>query len=254
MTGDHRGKFINTRGRRSRKEWRVIHALVFDFDGLLVDTETPAHESWLEIYREYGQDFPLFQWSVVLGGSGTEFDPAVYLAQRIGQPLEAEAIAARRRRRKEELAAVQPLMPGVAAYLDDAARLGLRLGVASSSPRAWVASHLHRLGVAGRFESIVTADDVARVKPAPDLYLAAVSALGVQPQQAIALEDAPNGLLAAKRAGLLAVAVPTPLTERLPLDDADLRITLLADMPLEALLETLHAATARVAADNSVGA
>jgi HAD superfamily hydrolase (TIGR01509 family) len=232
----------------------VIHAVVFDFDGLLVDTETPTLESWLDIYREYGQDFPLSKWSMVLGGSGTAFDPAAYPAQRIGQPLAAEAIATRRRRRKEELAGVQPLMPGVAAYLDDAARLGLRLGVASSSSRAWVVGHLDRLGVAGCFDSMVTADDVARVKPAPDLCLAAVAALSVRPQEAIALEDAPNGLLAAKRAGLLAVAVPTPLTERFPLDDADLRITSLADVPLEALLEALRAATARVAADDAAGA
>jgi HAD superfamily hydrolase (TIGR01509 family) len=215
----------------------VIRALVFDFDGLMVDTELPAYDSWLDIYREYGQEFPLPLWSAVLGGSSREFDPVAYLAERAGRPLDAEAIRARRWRRKLELVAAQPLMPGVAAYIDDARRLGLGLGVASSSSRAWVVGHLDRLGVADRFDAILTADDVERVKPAPDLYLAAVAALGVRPDEAIALEDAPNGLLSAKRAGLVAVAVPNPLTGQLPLDHADLRLISLADMPLEELIE-----------------
>jgi HAD superfamily hydrolase (TIGR01509 family) len=228
----------------------MIRALVFDFDGLMVDTETPALDSWLEIYREHGQEFPLASWSATLGGSALEFDPAAHLTQLAGRPLDAAAIRARRARRKSELAATQPLLPGVATYLDAAVRLGLRLAVASSSARAWVAGHLDRLGVAGRFEAIVTADDVARVKPAPDLYLAAVAALGVPPGQALALEDAPNGLLSAKRAGLVAVAVPNPLTGWLPLDHADVRIASLAAVPLESLL----ALVGRGTADDAAGA
>lgn len=218
----------------------MIEALVFDFDGLMVDTETPAYESWLEVYRAYAQEFPFARWSAGLGGSGREFDAAAYLAEQIGQPDAAGEIARRRRHRKHELAALQPLLPGVMTYLDDAARLGVRVGVASSSSRAWVVGHLERLGVADRFDVIMTADEVERVKPAPDLYQAAVAALGVRPVRAVALEDAPNGLLAAKRAGLLAVAVPNPLTDRLPLDHADVRVASLAAVPLERLLRLLR--------------
>jgi HAD superfamily hydrolase (TIGR01509 family) len=218
----------------------VIRALVFDFDGLMVDTESAAHESWLDIYREHDQEFPLHLWSAVLGGSGAEFDPLAYLAAQVGRQLDAEALRQRRAQRKLELAAAQPLLPGVAGYIADARRLGLGLGVASSSPRSWVVGHLDRLGVTDAFDAITTADDVARVKPEPDIYLAAAAALGVRPDQAIALEDAPNGLLSAKRAGLIAVAVPNPLTGQLPLDHADLRIASLADVPLGALLAALQ--------------
>jgi HAD superfamily hydrolase (TIGR01509 family) len=221
-------------GVMSRQD--VIRAVVFDFDGLMVDTETPAWQSWQEVYGEYEVDFPLDRWCATLGGSGREFDPAAYLEDRLGTPLETEAIRARRRKRKWELTAEQPLMPGVAAYLDDAQRLGLHVGVASSSPRAWVVGHLERLGIASRFDVIATANDVERVKPAPDLYLAAIETLGAAPEHAIALEDAPNGLLAAKRAGLWAVAVPNSLTGRLPLDHADVRVVSLADVPLEQLI------------------
>lgn len=213
-----------------------VRALVFDFDGLMVDTEGPAYDSWQEIYREHGHDLPLSSWAAVLGGSGAEFDPCAYLEGLVGHALDCAAIRARRLRRKTELAAEQPLLPGVAEYIAAAAQHGLELGVASSASRAWVVGHLDRLGVADRFGAIVCADDVARVKPDPALYRTAVARLGVPPAQAIALEDAPNGLLAAKRAGLYCVAAPNPLTGQLPLHHADLRLDSLADLPLAALL------------------
>lgn len=217
-----------------------IRALVFDFDGLMVDTETAAYESWIQIFREHGQEFPLSLWSAVLGGSGEEFDPCAYLAARVTQPFDSDALRARRWQRKLELVADQPLLPGVADYIAAAKRLGLKLGVASSSSRRWVVGHLDRLGVTSLLDAIATADDVTHVKPDPEIYRIAVAALGVRPDQAIALEDAPNGLRAAKRAGLFAVAVPNPLTGQLPLNHADLRLTSLADMPLETLLATIE--------------
>ena len=214
----------------------MIQGLIFDFDGLMVDTESPAYDSWLEIYREYGCTLPLSLWSAVLGGSGAEFDPCAYLAEQTGQSLDADALRARRWQRKLELCAGQALLPGVSDYLAAAKRLDLKLGVASSSSRRWVVGHLDRLGVTPAFDAIITADDVTRVKPDPEIYRAAVAALDLRPEQAIALEDAPNGLLAAKRAGLICVAVPNPLTGQLPLDYADLRVASLADVPLERLL------------------
>ena len=218
----------------------MIRALIFDFDGLMVDTESPAYESWVGIYREYDQELPLSLWSAVLGGSGLEFDPIAYLAERVGQPLDATALRARRGHCKLELVATQPLLAGVADYIAAGTRLGLTLGVASSSSRAWVVGHLDRLGVTDQFAAITTADDVTRVKPHPDIYVASAAALGVRPDEAIALEDAPNGLRAAKQAGLFCVAVPNLLTSQLPLDHADLRITSLADVPLERLLDMIQ--------------
>jgi putative hydrolase of the HAD superfamily len=131
-------------------------------------------------------------------------------------------------------------MDGVQQYVDDAARLGLRLGIASSSTRAWVLGHLGRLGLAACWHTVKTREDVARPKPAPDLYVAAVDALGVFPQEAVALEDSPNGIAAAKSAGLRCVAVPNPLTAGMDLSGADLRITSLAATPLESVLASLR--------------
>ncbi len=200
----------------------MIKGIVFDFDGLMVDTETSAYESWMEIFREHNCDLPLSKWGLVLGGSGGEFDPCAYLEEQMGRTLEREAILTRRMQRKTELVAEQPLLPGVLSYLDAAQARGLKVAVASSSSHRWVDTHLERLGVLHRFDAIVCSDDVERVKPAPDLYQTAVARLGLQPHEAIALEDAPNGLHAAQRAGLFAVAVPNALSGQLALESRQL--------------------------------
>jgi HAD superfamily hydrolase (TIGR01509 family) len=141
-----------------------------------------------------------------------------------------------RRQRYSELLQAQSILPGVSEYIAEAKRLGLRLGVASSSSRRWVVGHLTDLGLSAHFDCIKCRDDVACVKPDPALYQAAVQALGVPPQEAMALEDSPNGITAAKRAGLYCVAVPNPLTRQLSLAHADFLLNSLADLPLERLL------------------
>src|SRR5262249_54309165 len=121
-------------------------------------------------------------------------------------------------------------------YVEAAAGLGLKLAVASSSSRDWVAGHLDRLGLLGHFDVLKCSDDVVQVKPDPGLYRAVLDALGVVPHRAIALEDSPNGIAAAKGAGLFCVAVPNALTGRLVLDGADLRVPSLTELPLAQLL------------------
>jgi HAD superfamily hydrolase (TIGR01509 family) len=223
----------------------VIRGLIFDFDGLMVDTETAARDSWVDIFQEYGCDFPHDAWAKVLGGSGRDFDACGYLTEQTGLQLDPEELRARRGRRKLELVAAQPLMPGIAAYLADGKHGGLTLGVASSSSREWVVGHLERLGVTYLFDAIVTGDDVAHVKPDPELYLLTLARLGLEPHEAIVFEDAPNGVLAAKRAVIFTVAVPNALTCELPLDHADMRVASLADLPLTDLLALVerHAGT-----------
>lgn len=219
----------------------MIRALIFDFDGLILDTEAPALQSWQELYAEHGADFPVDAWAATIGTAGGVFDPFAYLETQLGRPLDRAALRARRARRKLELTAAQELLPGVLDYLQAARRLGLAVGLASSSGFDWVGGHLERFGLSGHFACIRCAGDVARAKPEPDLYLAVLAALGVQPQEAIALEDSPNGVRAAKRAGLVCVAVPNPITGRFPLDHADLRLPSLAALPLEELLQRVEA-------------
>ena len=121
-------------------------------------------------------------------------------------------------------------------YIADAQRLGLKLGLASSSDCPWVYRHLERLGLRERFDSIKCADDVENVKPSPDLYLAVLEELGLGPEEAIALEDSPNGITAAQAASLFCVVVPNALTQQLATDHADLHLSSLEEMPLEELL------------------
>ena len=194
------------------------------------------YRSWQELYQEHGLDLPMEIWADVIG-RGHEFDPLAHLEERIGRKLDA-SVAERRRARRTELVEALETLPGVMECIREARDLGLKLGVASSSSRAWVTGHLDRLGLMD-FDCVRCADDVAQAKPAPDLYLAVCECLGVAAQQAIAFEDSANGIAAAKAAGLHCVAVPNPMTASLDLSAADLRLESLADIPVRRLLDTL---------------
>jgi HAD superfamily hydrolase (TIGR01509 family) len=221
----------------------MIEALVFDFDGLILDTEAPDYESWQEIYAAHDCVLPRADWCAVigLGAAATPFSPYDHLEAQLGRRLDHDAVKAARRRRYLEMIHAQQILAGVETLIADAERHGLKLGVASSSDRAWVVGHLTRIGLVHHFPVIKTANDVRRAKPAPDLYLAATEALGVRPEAALALEDSAHGVTAAKSAGLYCVAVPNPMTREMSFDHADLRLNSLAELPLPALLSALEA-------------
>jgi HAD superfamily hydrolase (TIGR01509 family) len=218
----------------------MAHKLVvFDFDGLILDTEVPVYTAWQELYDEHGHELPPERWAQCLGTAGT-FDPCADLAERMGRTLDAAMLRRRHRVRTDALIAEQSVLPGVVERLDEARAIGLTLAVASSSGRAWVEGHLGRLGLLDRFHAIRCAGDVARVKPDPALYHAVLEITGVDGADAVALEDSPNGVVAAKRAGLACVAVPNRLTATLDLGAADLRLRSLADVSLSGLLARLR--------------
>lgn len=215
---------------------RMIRALIFDFDGLIVDTELPDFISWQEIYKQYGGCLPLSAWATRIGTSEDAFDALDYLEAQLGRPVDREAIRSEHEQRKIELVETQRILPGVKDYMTDAKRLGLKLGLASTSSRDWVTEYLARLRLREHFDCIKCADDVRHVKPDPELYRAVLDALDLRADEAVALEDSPNGILAAKRAGIFCVAVPSSLTRHLSFDQADLRVDSLPDLPLEKLL------------------
>ena len=216
----------------------TARGLLFDFDGLLVDTETPARLVWEELYREHGHELPQEKWATLVGTIGARFDPLGHLQELVGEPLDEEAFDTRRREREYALTDLEELRPGVEEYFADAERLGLRTAVVSSSDTRWIERHLGRLGHLEGLDAIVAANgDTQRAKPRPDLYLEALDELGLRASEAIAFEDSPNGVTAAKAAGLICVAVPNPITATLALDDADLVLESLADVPLTELLE-----------------
>ena len=213
----------------------MIRALVFDFDGLILDTEEPVYRSWVEVYEAHGEELPFERWVEIVGSTTIAFHPQHHLEQRLGRSLPKEVLD-RRIGRRTELVSAEKLLPGVVEHLEAATASGLKLGVASSSTRGWVGGHLARLGILDRFECLRCRDDVKNVKPEPDLYLAVLDCLGVLASEAIAIEDSPNGVLAAKRAGMRCVAIPNSITARLDLGQADLILGSLADVTLDELL------------------
>lgn len=217
----------------------VIRALVFDFDGLILDTEIPVMESWRKVYEDHGVVLPMDTWMETIGTADHEFDPFGHLQELVGRRLEREPIHAARVAHRDAILHAQETLPGVREYISEARRLGLKLGVASSSARSWVEGHLERLGIHEHWDAVRTSDDVTLTKPDPELYLAAVEALGVRPAEAVAFEDSQNGLLAARAAGLWCVAVPAPLTVDMDFSQADIVLGSMSEVPLKELLSRL---------------
>src|SRR5579864_4150660 len=216
----------------------MFRAIAFDFDGLILDTEGPVYRSWLEVYEAQGEELPFDRWVRIVGSTTLEFHPQHHLEEQLGRPLTQEVLD-RRIRRRTELVLAEKVRPGVVKLIDEARKAGMKLGVASSSTSDWVTGHLARLGILDRFECIRCRDDVARAKPEPDLYLAVLECLGVPAAEAFAIEDSPNGVAAAKSAGLRCVAVPNPITSQLDLSQADVVVASLAGLSLADLVHGL---------------
>lgn len=210
----------------------MIRALVFDFDGLILDTETPILDAWEQIHARAGRTCVRQEAMDLIGEVDHEYD----LWKAFGAGADRHALHQEHRRLTRALLEKQPLLPGVRERLDEARQLGLSLAIASNSPHRWIDLHLPRLGLVEYFKTIRCRDDVARGKPEPDVYQAVLTALGIEGREAIAFEDSSVGSLAAKRAGLRCVAVPNDCTHQQDLSHADLRVASLADVSLSALL------------------
>lgn len=182
-------------------------AVVFDMDGLLLDTEVLWHHAEVELFRRHGGEF---SWDDKMAVIGTSFGfTSRYFAERLGRPAtDGDALVAEMIEiMHAELARDVEGRPG-AIELVERLRGRVPLGLASNSPRQLVDTALATAGLVGIFDAIVTSDDVASAKPAPDLYLLACERLGVAPADALALEDSASGVAAAKAAGLTCIAVP----------------------------------------------
>jgi HAD superfamily hydrolase (TIGR01509 family) len=214
----------------------VIQALIFDFDGTILDTETPEFEVWQGVYTHHGASLELAEWARGIG-TWDAFDPHAHLETLTGQSFDKDDLRTTVRGRVHEMIHALEPIPGVLDALESAKARGLRLAVASSSSRDWVTEHLERLGLLGFFESLSTRYDVERVKPDPALYLHALAQLGLRPAQAVAIEDSPNGAKAALAAGLRAVVVPNAVTQTLSFPDGVTRLERLDGPSLDAILE-----------------
>jgi HAD superfamily hydrolase (TIGR01509 family) len=192
-----------------------LQGILFDFDGLIVDTETALFQAWQELYRDFNRELTLKEWAGYIGKSIEETDPVKTFLDSLGGKVERKALREEIASREKRFVNQTEILPGVKELILRAKKQGLALGIVSSSDRDWVVTHLRRLSLEDYFEHISSSDEVERAKPDPALYHLGLSKAGLDPKQVIVLEDSPNGVLAAKRAGLFCIAVPNPLTRQL---------------------------------------
>ena len=211
-----------------------LEALIFDFDGTMLDTETPEFLSWQQIYSDHGAILEISDWGRGIGTWGA-FDPWFDLETKIGRNLNKEPIAVAHHARVKAAIEASELLPGVLELLQSARDARVKLAIASSSNREWVEGWAARLGVLDFFAATATQDDVQRVKPDPALYKLACEKLGVQPQSALALEDSANGAKSALAAGLRCAVIPNPVTRTLEFPNGVVRLETLAGVTLEDL-------------------
>ncbi len=215
----------------------MIEAIVFDFDGLILETEHPQWRAWRDVFASFGRPLPESAWLEVMGRPvGIERFPR-RLAAELGRELDIDAVVAQYREVVAGHLAEQPTQPGVRELIEDAKAMGLKLAVASGSSHRWVDGHLKRIGLYEKFRTTVCAEDTERHKPDPDPYLRACELLGADPKATLSLEDTALGVTAAKAAGMFAVAVPTHMTADQGFDHADLVLGGLDEMPLSELLD-----------------
>ncbi len=224
----------------NEKVSKLIKAVIFDFDGLMVDTETPAYHAFCKVYGEYGKELPLEMYAQCVGTSFDVFNPYTYLVEILQHSVEYEVIREQVNvQYRELLQHIQP-RPGVVNYLKEARDMGLKIGLASSSYFNWIEPYLTRFDLHGYFDSINTADLVQQVKPDPELYLLSLQKLEVRPEEAVSFEDSLNGFTAAKRAGLHTVIVPNEMTSTFPFEFYDMKIPSMEAVELKELVKQLE--------------
>ncbi len=213
----------------------TIKAFIFDFDGLILDTETPEFEAWQEIFKQYNFGLPLSEWQKTLGTSRQEFDPPTYLEELIGHPINKKMIEHDHKIIALEKITLLEALPGVEKLLASAREKGIKLAVASSSSTDWVWCHLARLKLAKYFDTICGGNEVPAVKPDPALFQLALNELQVEPGKLSFLKI----LLMDHRgqnAGIFCIAVPNPISKQLSIDHANLVLRSLEDTSVDELL------------------
>jgi HAD superfamily hydrolase (TIGR01509 family) len=225
----------------------AVRALLLDFDGTMLETESASYGSWQELLAEHDYELTPDTWSAAVGTIGG-LDPAALLEEHLGTRIDRDALEARANRRHRELLEDERLRPGIEPLVDEAHERGLHVAIVTSASERWVRGHLRRLGIYDDLEHVIAANgDPERAKPAPLLYREAATVLEIEPAEAVALEDSPNGVSAARAAGMQVIAFPNPITEAMDLGEADAIAPELEGLGLDGFLGLLgrRAASAR---------
>jgi HAD superfamily hydrolase (TIGR01509 family) len=217
----------------------MLKALIFDFDGVILDTETPEVLVWQSIYKGHGFELPVDEWEKTIGGYGiSNFDPAGHLSLLSRGRLDTVSLKTRYRKEADKIIHASSIFPGVINMIEQAKENGLQVAIGSSSPHSWVDMHAKRLGIFRYFDHIICQDDVppGRTKPNPDIFLKALDQLNIKKDAAVVFEDSPNGVTAARRAEIFVVAVPNQLTAKMGVT-GNLTVPSLAQLSLHQLNE-----------------
>jgi HAD superfamily hydrolase (TIGR01509 family) len=217
-----------------------MKALIFDFDGTLLDTETPEFLTWQALYRRYNQELDPQDWGRGIGTWGG-FDPWTDLEQKLGHALPRETLQAEHRQEVLHRIGESELLAGTKNLLLEAKQAGLKLAVASSSDYDWVSGWTQQHEIFGLFDAFATRYEVEQVKPDPALFLLALHKLNLEPQEAVVFEDSPNGAKAALAAGITCVVVPNSVTRWLEFPNGVLRLETLDGVTLADLASRLGA-------------
>lgn len=212
-----------------------MKAIIFDFDGLIVDTETIWFQAFQEVIREYGGDLPLEEFAKCIGT--TDEVLYTYIEQQLKEQFNKNLLKEKVSALHQEKMKIPVARDGVKEYLEEAKGLGVKIGLASSSSRDWVIGFLEDLGIREYFEVIKTKEDVEKVKPDPALYKAAIEELKIDSSEAVVFEDSVNGLKAAIAAGLKCVVVPNEVTKALQFENHHLRLGSMKEKSLTEVLQ-----------------
>lgn len=221
----------------------TLEAVVFDFDGLVMDSEWAIFEAASAAFTHHGHELRVEAWATIVG-INDESDEGWWPSLCAAAGVEGFERAAFDQVYEgvEEKAALRaallslPALPGVEVLVDSLTAAGVPIGVASSSSTGWLERNLDRLGLIHRFATLVGSDLVGGVgKPAPDVYLKACADLGADPMRAVALEDSAHGVTAAKSARMAAVAVPSRITRHNDFAHADLVVESLEHLTVDRL-------------------
>ena len=196
-------------------------AVLFDFDGVLVDTEWAIYQAWLRTFTDHGHELPLEVYTQCIGSDFATWSPKTHLEELSGLSFDWHDLDVRRQEIIMRDLTHEGTMPGVIDLLDHLANVGLRRAVVSSSSHHWVDGWLEKLDFGGHFETVVCRGDAPQIKPAPDLYVEAARRLGIEPAGCLVIEDSLNGVKAAKAAGMSVWAVPNRVTGGLDFSGAD---------------------------------